>query len=229
MKVKRIHTLLVAILCILGTITSLSAQDSLLLYTRATCSNCQAVKRTLINNQINFIEKDLADKHNALKMLQKLKTVHYNKDINLPVIFLNNRLYHPAYQTPTGLTTLDIAGVMDTLLHRNQRGELHLTSLQLVQQPARAVQSPPSESDCSVQVNTPTVLVIAEFKVEADAKNSMQKLIKEGYCYAGIVHSNGIFRVYSKLFLKTEIAEQELKNTRKYTPDCYLLEVRNEE
>lgn len=204
-------------------IQSVSAQDSLVLYTQANCSNCKAVKHTLINNKINFIEKDLADQHNAMEMLRKLKTLHYTKDINLPVIFLNDRICYPAYQTLTELITLDLANVIDTLIDKNNRGELHLTSLQLARQPTATPQTEHSESDCSV--TTPTVLVIAEFKAEADAKSTMQKLIDKGYPYAGIVYSDGLYRVYNKLFLKPEIAEQELINTRKYNPNCYLLAI----
>lgn len=223
MHTKGIGLILLITLFIPGILQSISAQDSLLLYTQASCSNCKAVKRILINNKINFIEKDLADQQNAAEMLYKLKQIHYTKDINLPVVLLNNRMYHPAYQTTTGLITLDIANVMDTLINRNKRGEMHLTNLQMAQQATSTAQTIHSISECNI--STPTVLVIAEFKAEADAKSTMQKLIDKGFTYAGMVYSSGMYRVYSKLFLKQEIAEQELINTRKQNPGCYLLAI----
>jgi len=225
MIVKKIYKIFLATICILVLIQSVSAQDSLVIYTQASCSNCKAVKRTLINNNINFIEKDLADQHNALEMLHKLKTLQFTKDINLPVIFLNKRMYHPAYQTPPGLITLDIANVVDTLIRKYKSGELHFTNLQLAPQPTTTPQTINSESDCSIQATNPSVLIVAEFSTETDAKTAMQKLIDNGYSYAGIVFSNGMYRVYNKLFLKQELAEQELINTRKYNQNCYLLAI----
>lgn len=214
--------LLLFIIALSGNLDCRAQQDSLFIYTKASCANCKAVKQHLLQNKINFIEKDLADNNNAMEMLDKLEAAQYHQQIILPVIFLNKRLYHPAFQTKKRLEPVAIPYVMDTLVNQMRRGELHLPSLQLAHKESEASEQ---ESDCDIQID-PICLVVAGFQTEPEAKALMSKLIKDGYIYAGIVYSSNQYRVYNKIFLNRDIATKELENERKIFKDGYLLEIK---
>lgn len=199
-------------------------QDTLILYTKSTCSNCKAVKGVLESHNIGFTEKDLADNDNAIEMLGKLKVLHFDQQISLPVMFLNNNLIFPAYHTVNGLEKKEIADVMNNLLDSVKQNKLHFTAYQNSIKNQHSLKPDTEElSDCEVSEKNPIYLVVKNYTSESDAKLMMNKLIKDGYIYAGIVYSKGVYRVYSKIFLDEEIAKTQLKNERKMIKDCYLL------
>ena len=101
-------------------------QDSLVLYTKPGCSTCHAVKQVLQQSGIYYIEKSLDKTEFASEMLHKLSATGYHNEISLPVIFLNNKLYHPAYVSDTGLVSIPISDVVDSIRNKFRRGELNL-------------------------------------------------------------------------------------------------------
>ncbi|MEI7504920.1 MAG: glutaredoxin [Paludibacter sp.] len=198
-------------------------QDSLLLFTKPGCSNCQATKTALHQYGINFIEKNLENNENATIMLRKLSVAGYKNKIFLPVIFLNNKLYHPAFRTDTGLVELAISDVVDSLKLKFRRGELHL-AISKKQQVVAKNEQEQLTSDCELKTN-PLYLICTSYNSENEAIIAMKKLIANGYPYAGIVLFQNQYRVYSKFFLDHSVANSDLIEARKIFNNAYLLEL----
>jgi len=197
-------------------------QDSLLLFTKPGCSNCHDVKRILTKSGIYFTEKSLANEANAAEMLRKLAIAGFKRDIYLPVIFMNNKLYHPAYRNDTGLVSIPLQDVVDSIRIKHRKGQLNFAPV--AKEPVEAkVVVPEPVSDCEVKV-TPIYLVCAEFSAELDAKALMDKLILGGNSFAGMVSSQGKYKVFTKFLYNKSTAELELAELKKTYSNAYLLE-----
>lgn len=196
-------------------------KDSLIIYTKPGCSNCHSVKQALEQSGIPFIEKSLDNTGNAAEMLHKVSEAGFHDKIYLPVIFLNNKLWHPAYSTDHGLISLPISDVVDSIKNKFRRGELNL---QAVKQPENTPEPVVASSNC--EVKAPTVyLVCADYTTETEAKAAMNKLIKNGYLFAGIVYTQKQYKVFCKIFTgqpDATIGLNELKDTFK---GAYLFEM----
>jgi|GEM_PF-1793602 len=198
-------------------------QDTLLLYTKAGCSNCQAVKQAFLQTGIPYLEQNLENKAVASQMLHKMAAAGYKDKIFLPVVFLKNKLYHPAYSSDTGLVALALPFVVDSIKHKYLRGELHLfASSQTNASSASDITA--SDADCEIKT-TPIYLICASYNSEKEALEAMNKLIANGYSYAGIALSQKQYRVYSKFFFDRNTANTELTQAKKTFSDAYLFEM----
>jgi len=198
-------------------------QDTLLLFTKPDCSNCKATKQALRQTGISFFEKSLDENENAKKMLQRLSAIGYKDKIYLPVIFLNNKLYHPAYSTDKGLITLELPLVVDSIKNKYLRGELHLVTSNQSNYTAPS-NSSTNDSDCELKT-TQIYLVCANYNSEKEAIEAMNKLISSGYTYAGIAFSQKQYRVYNKFFYDLNTADAELIQAKKIFSNAYLFKM----
>jgi len=198
-------------------------QDTLLLYTKEGCSNCQAVKQAFMQTGIPYMEQNLANSTVAAEMLHKIAAAGYKDKIFLPVIFLKNKLYHPAYSYDTGLVALTLPNVVDSIKHKYLRGELHLVaSGQSNTTLTSGVTA--NNADCELKT-TPIYLICASYNSEKEAIAAMNKLLANGYAYAGIAFSQKQYRVYSKFFFDRNTANSELTLAKKTFNDAYLFEM----
>jgi len=196
-------------------------QDTLLLFTKPGCSNCHATKQILTQSGISFIEKSLDKDANAAEMLSRMAAIGYKQSIYLPVIFLNNKLYHPAYKADTGLVALPLQDVVDTIRLKFQRGELNLPLLdrsKVTTQPEQAV----APSDCEVKTS-PIYLICSVYEKEEDAKVLMNKLLTGGYPFAGMMYYQNQYRVFTKFYYDQAQADIELSALKKEYDKAYLL------
>jgi glutaredoxin len=200
-----------------------AVQDSLVLYTNPGCSNCKAVKQALQQSGIYYIEKSLEKNVFATEMLHKLSANGYHKEIYLPVILLNNKMYHPAYKSDTGLVSIPLQDVVDTLRNRFRRGELNVHGVNAAYS-TNTTGSSSTNSDCQVKAS-PIYLVCSTFDTEAEAKAAMNKLISSGYTFAGIILYQNKFRVFSKFFYDQTSANSELNEMMKSFTNAYLFEM----
>jgi glutaredoxin len=198
-------------------------QDSLLLYTKPDCSNCQAVKRVLQQSGIYYTEKTLDNDVYASEMLHKLSASGYHDKILLPVIFLNNKLCHPAYSSDTGLVSVPISDVVDSIRNKYRRGELNIRGVNRIST-TNSAETASTGSDCELKTST-IYLVCMDYTTEAEAKSEMNKLITGGNIFAGIVYSQKKYRVFSKIFYDHTEAGPGLTETKKTYPNAYLLEI----
>ncbi len=220
---KRISTVLLFTV-LLSLANGFSQTDSLVLFTKPGCSNCNAAKQQLHQNRIAFAEHSLESDNNGRRMLQILAKAGYKERIYLPVIMLNNTLYHPAYQNDTGLVSIALPDVVDSLVARQKRGAIHLP----IEAVAKRTEAPTvAEHSAECEVNASTFYLISSaFATQPEAKAEMNRLIKEGYIYAGFLQSKGMYQVYSKFFFDKAMAESELQRTKLEKPTSYLIEVK---
>ena len=216
--------LFVALFLMMG-INAYAAQDSLLLYTRPDCSNCRATKLLLQRSGISYSEKSLDNARYATEMLRKLAATGYHKEIYLPVIFLNNKLYHPAFRTDTGLVSVPLENVVDTIKYKYQRGELHLPAYNSAEAVlTENTQHSSSSSDCELKTSA-IYLITAEYSTESEAKTEMNKLINSGYSFAGMIFYQNQYKVFCKFFYDFGAANTELNLLRNKFPKAYMMEV----
>ena len=197
-----------------------TVQDSLFLYTKSDCSNCNSVKQILQQNGIYYIEKKLEKTENANEMLYKLSLSGYHKDIFLPVIFLNEQLFHPALKTDSGLVSIPLQDVVDSIRNKFQRDEIYLKGVNT------EINSNPTSnnSDCELKVST-VYLICENYKTEEEAKVSMNKLISSGYIFAGMIQNQQQFSVFSKFYYDINVANSELNDMKKIYPNAYLFQM----
>ena len=197
--------------------------DSLILYTKQDCSNCQATKQAFQQYGLNYIEKNLENEKYAAEMLRKLSGSGYHKEIYLPVIFLNNKLYHPVYKSDTGMVYLPLNAVVDSFKNKFRRKELNL-AVSNNNNVLKIQGTVTSNSDCEMKAS-PVYLICATYKTENEAKTVMNKLIASGNTYAGMINYHNQFRVFSKFFYDHEAAKSELNEIKKTFKDAYLFEI----
>lgn len=211
------------VLCIVAFSNVYAVQDSLFIYTKPGCSNCHSAKQALEQSGIPFIEKSLDNKENAAEMLHKISVAGFHDKIYLPVIFVNHKLYHPAYSTDTGLVSVPLSDVVDSIKNKYQRGELNLPA---VSQPntTPTAETVAASSDCEVKV--PAIyLVCANYTTEAEALTVMNKLIKDGFIFAGIVNIQKQYKVFCKIFTNEPEATSGLTDIKNTYKDAYLYEM----
>ena len=197
-----------------------AVQDSLVIYTKSDCSNCQSVKQVLRQNGIYYIEKSLEKNEIATEMLNKLSLSGYHKDIFLPVIFLNAKLYHPAIMSDSGLVSIPLQEIVDSIKYKVQKGEISLQGINT----EKISNNTSNNSDCEMKV-TPIYLICDNFKTEDEAKANMYKLISNGYIYAGIIQYQHQFSVFSKFYFDKISAGTDLLEMKKTFTKAYLLEM----
>ncbi len=204
--------------------TNVFAQhDSLVLYTKLGCSNCSATKQDFAQSGVNYIEKTLENKEYASEMLRKLSNYGYHKPIFLPVIFLNNKLYFPAYASDTGLVSLVLSDVVDSIRYKFRKGELNLYKDNLDTK-LNLVNSLSTNSECELKIK-PQYLICSTYNTEKEAKVEMNKLIFNGYNFAGILYNQKQFRVFSKIYYDIATANSDLNEIRKLYYKAYLYEL----
>jgi glutaredoxin len=201
--------------------SAVQQQDTLLLFTKPGCSNCHATKQILTQSGISFVEKSLDKDANAAEMLSRMAALGYKQSIYLPVIFLNDKLYHPAYKADTGLVALPLQDVVDTIRMKFQRGELNLP---LVDKSKVTTQPELTEapSDCEVKTS-PIYLICSVYEKEEDAKLLMAKLLAGGYPFAGMMYYQNQYRVFTKFYYYQAQADSELLTVKKEYEKAYLL------
>ena len=202
--------------------TLFSQKDTLLLYTRPGCSNCKAAKLDLHRNNIPFFEKSIDIPENGAEAMRKIQALGFKNEIHLPVVFLNNKLRHPGVQVKDSLKPVEIDVAIDSIKSMFRRGALNLASPQANDS---VISKPTLESDCDVKPVTTYYLVCATYVSESDAKDAMNRLIKAGYTYSGIVLSGGIYKVYNKLFYDKSTAEVALEDAKKVFREAYLIDI----
>lgn len=216
------YKILLILLFIFNVGNGYARQDSLFLYTKPGCSTCKSVKLVLHQSGIYYIEKSLDKSVFSNEMLHKLASAGYHDQILLPVIFLNNKLFHPAYKNDTGLVVLSISDVVDSIKSKFRRGELNLQSMN-PKNTTELTETSAANSDCELKA-TPIYLICENYTTEADAKVAMNKLITNGYTYAGIAYSQNNYRVFCKILYDRTAAEKDLNQIRKLYPNAYLFE-----
>ena len=221
MSSKRIILLLVAILSFQG---AFSQADSLVMFTKTGCANCQAAKLQLHQNRIAFKEYNLESDVHGRRMLQLLAKAGYKERIYLPVILLNNKLLHPAFQRASGLATVALPDVVDTIVSRQKRGEIHLP-IETNLKTNETISAEAHTADCEINAST-FYLISAEFESELEAKKEMDNLIQSGYIYAGFLFSKGKYQVYTKFFFDQSMANAELQRVKQSGGSAYLIEVK---
>ena len=219
-------TLSLTILFVFNFTNGYAVQDSLFLYTRTGCPDCHSVKQILNESGISYIERTLDNDKFGPQMLQKLSLAGFHKRIHLPVIFLNNQLLHPAYKTSKGLIDIPIIQVEDSLKNKFQKGELNLA---LDKQPATISGTDSSQvsSDCVVKV--PVIYLICDsYKTETEANTAKNKLISDGYNFAGILFYQNRYRVFTQFYSDHTLAGSGLNGIKKDFPTAYLFEMPGE-
>jgi glutaredoxin len=220
---KRINLAMCLFLMIVICVGEINAQnDSLLLFTKPDCSNCQATKRQLTRAGIAYKEMSLTDDKNPPIMLKKLADKKYNGKIFLPVIFMNNQLYHPAYETKKGMAELPIGDVVDTLLLKQKTGQLHFPTLTSIK--VAPLEATVHDADCEIKTG-PFYLVCYDFTAANEAQEAVNNLVKQGYSFAGMVFQQGKFKVYCKLFLDNSVAASELIHMQATFKNAYLYQM----
>lgn len=202
---------------------SFAVQDSLFLYTRSSCSYCHTAKQMLSEAGIVYIERSLDNDKYGPEMLHKLNEAGFHNRIHLPVIFLNNQLLHPVYKTDKGLISVPLQSVVDSIINKYRRGELNL-AVDNVTNTAGTNDKSQLSSDCEVKV--PTIyLVCNSYNTEKEAKSEMNKLISDGYSFAGIIFYQNQYRVFGKFYSSKTLADNDLIQLKKNFQNAYLFEM----
>jgi glutaredoxin len=220
---KRINLAICLFFMMVSCVGEMNAQnDSLMLFTKPDCSNCQATKRQLTRAGIAYKEMSLNDDVNPPIMLDKLEKKKYKGKIFLPVIFMNGKLFHPVYETQKGMLELPLGDVVDTLLLKQKTGQLHFPKLINVK--VAPLDATVHDADCEIK-SGPVYLICYDFDTVKEAQDSMNKLVKQGYSFAGMLFHQGKFKVYCKLFLDKSVATSELKHMQETFKNAYIFEM----
>ena len=216
--------LLIVFLGLLFFLANASAQtDSLVLYTKKNCSNCMSVKQALNASSIGYIEKGLENNQFAQEMLSKLRSKGYHGTINLPVIFLNNKILHPTYEKDSSFVSVPLNQVIDSIKQKVLNGTLHLKNL--AKEPMAAENELDSHSsDCEVEHN-PIYLICQSFNTVNEANEYKSRLILQGYSFAGVIFYKNQYHVYCKFFLDNAIAQKAILFSQSQFPQAYLLQI----
>jgi len=195
--------------------------DTLVLFTKPDCSNCNATKRQFSMNGVGYTEMNLNDDKNPPIMLKKLTEKGYKGKIYLPVMFLNGKLCHPAYENNKELKEIPIGDAVDSILLQKRQGVLHFAE----SAKKEVTPTPPvHDDDCEVK-NKPIYIICYNYNNERDALETSAKLIKDGYIFSGVIFHENIYRVYCKLFLDSAMAETELTHIRQTFKEAYTLKM----
>lgn len=196
----------------------IKAQDTLFIFTKHDCSVCKQTKQVLTARGISFAEKAVETTSNASEMLNKLAASGYKGSIYMPVIYMGKKLMHPSYSTDSGLVTLEINAVADSIMRNYQRGKIAKVNMPLTTDPTH---SSTASADCEHASGT-IYLIAANYPNEKEAVNAVQILVKNGYPKAGFVHDKGIFKVYLTLFADFKSASEQLAVEKFKFTDAYL-------
>ncbi|MDC0584620.1 glutaredoxin [Bacteroidales bacterium] len=103
-----------ALLLMVGFASINAKKHEVEIYTKQGCSNCNYTKQRFNDSQIKYNEFALEDDANATPMLKKLRQHEYTDKILLPVIFIDNKLYHPKKNDTIGYES--ISEVVDYII-----------------------------------------------------------------------------------------------------------------
>jgi len=196
------------------------AQDTLFLYTKHDCSVCKQTKQALTARGISFAEKVVETSANATEMLKKLTISGYKGNIYMPVIYKGKKLMHPAFSTDSGLVTLEINAVADSIIHAYRKGEIATIYKTSVAELSKN-STENSTSDCEHITGT-LYLIAADYQHQQEAIKAVQILVKNGYPNAGFIHENGIYKVYLSVFTDFKAASEQLAIEKFKFTDAYL-------
>lgn len=199
------------------------AQDTIFIFTKHDCSVCKQTKQVLTSRGVTFLEKEVETAVNASEMLSKLAFSGFKGSIYMPVIYSGKKLLHPAYSTDSGLVSVDINVVADTLVRRYRRGEIAKINM-----PVTALEAKPqvgNTTECEHTTGT-VYLVAANYPVEKEALGAVQILLKNGYPNAGFLLANNIFRVYLASYPDFSTASSQLTIEKFKFTDAYLFEIK---
>lgn len=215
----RNKTLLILLFLITTAINSIAQYDSLTIFTKATCSNCNYAKTQFRSQGISYKEYPLEQQQNADEMIKRLRLSGYKGKILLPVIFLNTNIYHPATNGDTSLIRISLYDAIDSIKNFNKTGRIHLNySEQIVD----IQEAEHTEGDCEIQFE-PTYLICGNFKEKEKAIAFIKELKQSGYIEADVLNYKNFYRVYCKILNNPEANEKELFEIRKKHKTSYLL------
>jgi len=200
------------------------AQDTLYLYTKHDCSVCKQTKQVFQGRGVGFVEKDVALSANASEMLHKLAVSGFKGSIYMPVIFLGNKLMHPAYSTANGLVAVEINAVVDSIWTKKISGKVVSLPVKAIAEVERNA-SITENADCE-HVTGAFYLVVANYPNENEAMNAVRILLKNNYPNAGFVHNKGFYKVYTGLYPDFKTASAQLVVEKIKFTDATLLEAK---
>lgn len=222
---KQINCLLFFLLFSWLSLATTNAQaDSLVLFTKEGCSNCNYAKSELIKHGIGFKEYKLENKINGSRMLRQLHAYDYYQSVTLPGIFLNSEVLHPIAVNDTGIERISLQDAVNNIIYLNSTGAINLIQYQNKSKTDTA--DIYLEGDCELEL-IKIFVVVKNFKQKESALLFLRKLKSEGYTEAGYIAYKKLFRVYSALLINgtEEEANDELKVMRKEYKQSYLLKI----
>jgi len=217
-KYKIMKLINIIIFTILISIKGYCQQDSLIIFTKKGCSNCAYTKTILKENKINFIELGVENKTNAKNMLNQLKEIGYEGKIYMPIIFLNNEIYHPVYETDTSLTRITLKNALDSIIFKYEAG-----LISPIKDTNKKITNNTNDINNDCEINKKQIYLMGEnFKDEEKAILFVNKLKDEGYINSGLLYYQNYYRVYYDIFLDVNKANIELNTLRKQNKISYL-------
>jgi hypothetical protein len=157
-------------------------------------------------------------------MYRMLSRAGHKGKIQLPVIFVGQKIYHPSLQIDTALTHVLLPHVIDSLLSLKNKGFLKLsTPTEAISEVSAPIQSK-NHDDCEIQ-NTPNYIILGNFSEINEALSFVNELVTEGYEQADYLHYKGSYRVYSGIFQDQLEADSALQEFRQANRISYLLKV----
>lgn len=195
-------------------------QDSITLYTKAGCGNCKYTKEQLQKAHIYYTEYELGSNNNAKLMLKNLHRTGYSGNMYLPIIFINDSLFHPAIFKDSVLVKTSLPIIVDSILTLSQNGTFSFKKIE-----NNTSQDQIQENDdCEIH-NTSIYIVCKNFEDESQALDFSQNLINTGFPDAGFFLYNKMYRVYSYITFSQIQAQALLELSRKQLGMSYILEI----
>lgn len=198
------------------------AQDTLYLYTKQDCSVCKQTKQVLSARGITFVEKDLAVGAIGTEMLNKLAVSKFKSPIYLPVIYLGQKLFHPAFASQSGLVNIDINAAVDSIFHSFRNGLVAKINMPVS---ANQLKTEPTNTSGNCEHTSGELfLIVASYPNEKEALNAVQILLKNGYTKSGFIFEQAKFRVYVDVFTDFTLASAQLSEHKIRFTDAFLMQ-----
>lgn len=178
------------------------------MYTKHDCSVCSQTKKVLAARGVSYSEKDVKTPSNASEMLRKLAFSGYKGSIYMPVIYLGKKLMHPAYSVDSGLVSVEINAVVDSVVRKYRKGEIAKVDISIKTETLNKTNQN-SISDCEHTTGA-VYLVVANYPVEKEAIGAVQILIKNGYTNAGFIYIGKVYSVYLDIYPDFKTASAQL-------------------
>jgi len=212
---------LVSILFLFCVYNSFAQNDSITLFTKQACGNCKYAKEQLEKNNILYKNLPLENNVNARLMLQTLAKLGYTERMHLPIILVNNTLYHPAIKEDSIYRRVSLSKAIDTILFLQNTKTFTFT--QNIYKDS--IQEVEEHSDCEVNI-TPFYIVCKNFSTEKEALDYSLELRDKGFENAGYINYKKYYRVFSYLVFSQEEANKALLESRAKFNISYILEIK---